>query len=79
MSGSFKYMFGREIFDITALDARFHLIAARRNITLLILTFGALVGGVGVAFEVAAIWMVITFGYHLVRLVQVAISGVYRT
>jgi hypothetical protein len=79
VSGSFKRVFGKEIFDFSTLDARFHLIAARRNITLLILTLGVITGSPGVAFEVAVVWMVVTFGYHLVRFIQVAAcSGAYR-
>ena len=78
VSGSFKRLFGKEIFDFSPVDASFHLIAARRNITLLIFTLGALVGYPGLGFQMAVIWMVFTFGYHLVRLLQVGTSKVYR-
>ena len=78
VSGGFKRLFGKEIFDFSTIDARFHLIAARRNITLVIFTLGAIVGDPGLAFQMAVMWMVITFGYHLVRLIQVATSKVYR-
>ena len=78
VSGGFKRWFGKEIFDFSTVDVRFHLIAARRNITLVIFTLGVIVGNPGVAFQMAVIWMVITFGYHLVRLIQVATSKVYR-
>ena len=78
VSGSFKRLFGNEIFDFSAVDARFHLIAARRNTTLLIFTLGTIVGNPGLAFRTAVVWMVITFGYHLVRFIQVASSRGYR-
>lgn len=79
VSGGFKRMFGKEIFDYSATDARFHLIAARRNITLSIFTLGAIAGNPGLAFRMAVVWMVITFGYHLVRLIQVATGKANRS
>ena len=71
VSGGFKKLYGKEIFDLRPFDARFHLVAARRNITLLILTIGAIISEIGLAFQVAVAWMAITFGYHFLRLLQV--------
>ena len=73
-SGLFKKCVGRELFDYRPVDALFHIVAARRNIALLLLTVGALCGQLEVSFYALVAWMGTTFGFHLVRFVWVVFS-----
>ena len=73
-SGLFKKRVGRELFDYRPVDALFHLVAARRNVALLLLTAGALCGQLEVSFYALVAWMGATFGFHLVRFVWVVFS-----
>ena len=71
-SGGFKALYGKELFDYRPVDAAFHLLACRRNISLLILSAGV-AGNVGVqAFALVALWMVATLLFHLFRFAWVA-------
>ena len=67
VTGGFRSLTGRELFDYRPIDAAFHLVAARRNIHLLILTIGLLVGAVGTSFAVVTGWMAATLFLHLIR------------
>ena len=67
VSGSFRSITGRELFDYRPIDAVFHLVAARRNIHLLILTLGVVVNAVDAAFAALTGWMAATLLFHLVR------------
>ena len=67
VSGLFRRQFGRELFDYRPIDAVFHLVAARRNAHLLLLSLGVLAGRAELAFVGMAAWMVITLVFHLVR------------
>jgi hypothetical protein len=75
LSGTFKKLFGCELFDARPLDAAFHLIAARRNIHLLILTVGAALGAVDAAFEWMTVGMVASFAFHALRFAWIAATG----
>ena len=66
-SGLFRRRFGREIFDYRRSDALFHLVAARRNIHLLLLTVGVALDRPEVAFAAMAAWMVATLLFHASR------------
>ncbi len=66
-SGLFKAYAGREIFDYSRIDALFHLVAARRNIALLILSMGWASGYLPLSFYILSGWMVFTLVFHLVR------------
>ena len=67
VSGLFRKQFGRELFDYRPVDAVFHLVAARRNTHLLLLSLGVLAVRAELAFVGMAAWMVITLVFHLVR------------
>ena len=74
LTGAFSRLFGRELFDARRLDAAFHLIAARRNIHLLLLTIGAAVDGVAGAYEWMAAAMLLSFAFHAVRFAWIAVT-----
>ena len=78
LTGLFSKLFGYELFDARPLDAAFHLIAARRNIHLLLLSGGAAVGAVAPAFEWMAIGMVGSFAFHALRFAWIAVTGPHR-
>lgn len=67
LTGLFKKTFGIELFDARPIDAAFHLIAARRNVHLLLVTVGLGLGQLPQAFDWMAIGMVASFAFHLVR------------
>ncbi len=73
-SGLFKKWVGRELFDYRPVDARFHLVAARRNIALLLLTIGALTNALLPWWYGLVGWMALTLVFHLGRLVWVLLS-----
>ena len=73
-SGLFKKWVGRELFDYRPIDARFHLVAARRNIALLLLTMGALTDALLPCWYGLVGWMALTLVFHLVRLAWVLLS-----
>lgn len=70
-SGGFKALYGKELFDYQRLDAAFHLIAARRNISLSMLTLGTLTGHLEAAFVATAGWTVATLVFHLLRFIWI--------
>jgi hypothetical protein len=72
VTGAFKALCGRELFDYDRLDALFHLVAARRNIHLLMLTVGVLADRVETAFMAMAAWMGATLFFHLGRFAWIA-------
>jgi hypothetical protein len=72
VSGSFKALFGAEIFDYRRIDALFHLVAGRRNMSLLMLTVGWVTGRVEESFFAVAGWTVATLVFHGLRLLWVA-------
>ncbi len=78
VSGTFKKVYGYELFDARPLDAAFHLIAARRNIHLLLLTVGAISDSIATAFECMAAGMVASFLFHLARFGWITITGPHQ-
>lgn len=74
-TGGFKALFGYELFDARPFDAVFHLVAARRNVHLLILTIGAGLGAAAAAFQVMAWAMAATLVVHALRFAWIAATG----
>ncbi len=74
ISGLFKKTIGRELFDYRPIDALFHLVAARRNIALLMLSAGALLGYLEHSFYALVLWMAATLLFHLLRFCWVLVS-----
>ena len=71
----FGLKFGRSLLDYQPLDARFHLIAARRTINLFIMAIGCLFQKPIVALYVITMWMFITMLWHMCRF---ALHSSYR-
>ncbi|MBM3277347.1 MAG: CDP-alcohol phosphatidyltransferase family protein [Candidatus Handelsmanbacteria bacterium] len=67
VSATFAKRQGRELFDYRPLDAAFHLVAARRNVSLLQLSAGALLGEPHLALVLMAAWMLCTLAFHAGR------------
>ena len=74
-TGGFNALFGYELFDARPLDAAFHLVAARRNVHLLILTVGTGLGAAAPAYEVMAWAMAATLAVHALRFAWIAATG----
>lgn len=76
VTGLFKSLYGKELFDYRPLDAVFHLVAARRNISLSMLTLGALAGNWGIeqAFTAVAGWTGVTLLFHAARFVWIGFT-----
>lgn len=75
VSGAFKKRHRREIFGYRPVDAAFHLIAARRNVSLLQLSAGALLDQPHVALVSMAAWMVCTLFFHTGRWLWVEVEN----
>ena len=73
-TGGFKVIFGKELFDYRPLDAAFHLVAARRNISLALMTLGVLVGRLEQAFAAVAVWTLATLVFHLLRFAWIGLT-----
>lgn len=67
VTGGFKALAGKELFDYRPVDAAFHWIAARRNISLVLLTLGSVTGAMGPAFTAITVWTVVTLFFHAAR------------
>ena len=67
VSGTFKKRQRKEIFDYRPVDAAFHLIAARRNISLLQLSVGVALDQAHLALVLMSAWMVCTLLFHAGR------------
>jgi hypothetical protein len=76
LSGGFKKRHGREIFDYRRLDAWFHLIACRRNVCLVFISVGALLGEMPLAYTMMVLWMLFTLVFHAWRFVWTEVEGV---
>ena len=63
----FGCKFGRSLLDYNKCDARFHLIAARRNINLFIMTLGLVFQKPIGALYVITLWMFTTMLWHIYR------------
>jgi phosphatidylglycerophosphate synthase len=66
---AFKWIFGFNQYVWTTLDSTLRVIVARRNIILAIITVGALLGDVGIALVVSAVWSVVSIGFQSLRTV----------
>ena len=78
LTGAFRKLFGYELFDARPLDAAFHLIAARRNVHLLLLTVGTALSSVIPAYEWMAVGMAGSLVFHAIRFAWIAITGPRR-
>jgi phosphatidylglycerophosphate synthase len=63
----FGCRFGRSLLDYNTCDARFHLIAARRNTNLFIMTIGLICQKPIAALYVITLWMFTTMLWHIYR------------
>ena len=72
-TGSFKKLYGRELFDYAPVDAAFHLIAGRRNTSLLLLTLGLVFDRAAESFALIGLWTAFTLLFHLGRFAWVAV------
>ena len=72
-TGSFKKLYGRELFDYAPVDAAFHLIAGRRNTSLLLLTLGLVFDRAAESFALIGLWTALTLLFHLGRFAWVAV------
>lgn len=79
VSSAFKKRHRREIFDYRPVDAAFHLIAARRNVSLLQLSVGALLDQPHIALVSMAAWMVCTLCFHAGRWLWVEVEKLQPT
>ncbi|MBX7150840.1 hypothetical protein K1X84_04325 [bacterium] len=71
INGFFKAKYKRDIYDIRQIDRLFHLVACRRAIIMLIITIGYLAQNPRESFNFAALWMIVTFIFHLYRYVWI--------
>lgn len=79
VTGGFRALTGKELFDYGSVDSAFHLVAARRNISLVLLTLGAALDAVAPAFVLIAVWTGVTLLVHTLRFAWIAASrGVAR-
>ena len=76
VSGGFRRLTGREIFDYSRGDALFHPFAARRNVLLLMMTVGVAAHAAPAALTAMSGWMAATFLFHALRAIQVAVARI---
>jgi phosphatidylglycerophosphate synthase len=76
---SFHVLFGFNAFLFARLDSLFRLVVARRNIILLLMSIGLILGAPTEAFLACAGWSVISTAVQLVRITQAAFSARTRT
>jgi hypothetical protein len=74
LSGGFKALYKRELFDYGPIDATFHLVACRRNTSLLIFTAGLPLRVAEEAFYGMAVWMMVTLLFHATRFAWIALT-----
>ena len=67
ISGVYKLITGRQIHDHRAFDRAVRLVAGRRNIYVMLLLGGFLVGRVGAAFTLCLWWALGTLGVYVAR------------
>ncbi len=75
VSATFKQRQRRELFDYRPLDAAFHLVAARRNVSLLQLSVGVVLELQQLALVLMAVWMVCTLAFHAGRWVWIELES----
>lgn len=69
VSGVYKLVTGRQIHDHTAFDRAVRLVAGRRNIYVMLLIVGYVLGRVGEAFTLSLVWALTTLGVYVGRTV----------
>lgn len=72
--GIFIWLFGIEIHTWRPLDSWFREITARRNPNLFILSIAVALGRPAEGFLVVALWSVLSFMFHTVRILQAALA-----
>lgn len=70
LEGLFLLVFKMESHCWRPIDSLFRTITARRNPNLIFLSVGALAGRPDLGLVMVALWTVVSFGFHSVRLVQ---------
>lgn len=70
IEGIFVFSFSIQIHMWQSVDSVFRLFSARRNPNVALLMIGALIGRPDIGFLMLAVWSVITFIFHAVRLIQ---------
>lgn len=74
LNGIFRSRYRRDMYDFTAIDRMFHLIACRRAIIWFFMFLGLMSGHLYEAFVALASWMVISFLFHFYRLIWLSIT-----
>ena len=74
LSGVFRALYKQKLFDYRPIDAAFHLIACRRNISLLMYSVGLCLGLAQEAFYAIAVWMAIGMAFHSFRFAWIAFT-----
>jgi phosphatidylglycerophosphate synthase len=70
LEGVFLLVFKMESHSWRPIDSLFRTITARRNPNLIFLSVGALAGRPDLGLVMVALWTIVSFGFHSVRLVQ---------
>ncbi len=76
IEGIFVFSFSIQIHMWQSVDSVFRLFSARRNPNVALLMIGALVGRPDIGFLMLAVWSVITFIFHAVRLIQALVTRI---
>ena len=74
LSGGFRALYKQKFFDYRPIDAAFHLIACRRNISLLMYSVGLLLDLAKGAFYAIVVWMAIAMVFHASRFAWIALT-----
>jgi phosphatidylglycerophosphate synthase len=72
--GLFTWLHGIEIHIWRPVDSRFREITARRNPNLFILTLAVLFGSPREGFVLVAIWTILSFVFHTIRILQASLA-----
>ncbi len=75
VTSAFGQIYRRSLLDYKPLDARFHLIAARRNTNLFMMLLGCIVQQQLGAMYVITVWMGLTMLWHIARFAVHAVRG----
>ncbi len=75
VNGAFRKRFRLDLYNWSTFDQKFHLIACRRAIIMLIVTIGYLIGDVRTAYLALAGWMTTSFAVHLLRFAMISMKS----
>lgn len=67
INGFFRARYKRDLYDFRRIDRLFHLVACRRAVIMLIITIGYFANHPREGFYFVAVWMIVTFVFHLFR------------